>query len=65
MTRVRFAPTPTGNLFVSGHRSGHFTKTDARRLETLAAYAGVAIANAEPNRIVTVAPVVLCSVVVR
>jgi len=36
-----------GNLFVSGHRSGHFTKTDARRLETLAAYAGVAIANAE------------------
>ncbi len=36
-----------GNLFVSGHRSGHFTRTDARRLETLAAYAGVAIANAE------------------
>jgi signal transduction histidine kinase len=36
-----------GNLFVSGHRSGHFTKADARRLETLAAYAGVAIANAE------------------
>jgi signal transduction histidine kinase len=36
-----------GNLFVSGHGSGHFTKTDARRLATLAAYAGVAIANAE------------------
>jgi len=36
-----------GNLFVSGHRSGHFTKADARKLETLAAYAGVAIANAE------------------
>jgi signal transduction histidine kinase len=36
-----------GNLFVSGHRSGHFTRTDARKLETLAAYAGVAIANAE------------------
>jgi signal transduction histidine kinase len=36
-----------GNLFVSGQRSGHFAKTDARRLETLAAYAGVAIANAE------------------
>ncbi len=36
-----------GNLFVSGHHSGHFTKADARRLETLAAYAGVAIANAE------------------
>jgi signal transduction histidine kinase len=36
-----------GNLFVSGHRSGHFTKANARELETLAAYAGVAIANAE------------------
>ncbi|MGA8415415.1 MAG: GAF domain-containing sensor histidine kinase [Candidatus Dormiibacterota bacterium] len=36
-----------GNLFVSGHRAGHFTKADARKLETLAAYAGVAIANAE------------------
>ena len=36
-----------GNLFVSGHGSGHFTKADARRLETLAAYAGVAIANSE------------------
>ncbi len=36
-----------GNLFVSGHRSGAFTKADARRLETLAAYAGVAIANAD------------------
>ena len=36
-----------GNLFVSGQHSGHFTRTDARRLETLAAYAGVAIANAE------------------
>src|ERR1019366_7247132 len=36
-----------GNLFVSGHASGHFTKSDSRKLETLAAYAGVAIANAE------------------
>jgi signal transduction histidine kinase len=36
-----------GNLFVSGHASGHFTKIDSRKLETLAAYAGVAIANAE------------------
>lgn len=36
-----------GNLFVSGHSSGHFTKADTRRLTTLAAYAGVAIANAE------------------
>jgi signal transduction histidine kinase len=37
----------TGNLFVSGHHAGRFTKTDARRLETLAAYAGIAIANAD------------------
>ncbi len=36
-----------GNLFVSGHHSGRFTKHDARKLETLAAYAGIAIANAE------------------
>jgi signal transduction histidine kinase len=36
-----------GNLFVSGHRGGHFSPLDARRLETLAAYAGVAIANAD------------------
>jgi signal transduction histidine kinase len=36
-----------GNLFVSGHRGGSFTKLDARRLETLAAYAGIAIANAD------------------
>jgi len=36
-----------GNLFVSGHRGGHFSALDARRLETLAAYAGVAIANAD------------------
>ena len=39
--------TVLGNLFVSGHSSGHFTRADARKLETLAAYAGVAIANAE------------------
>jgi signal transduction histidine kinase len=44
---IRHRGAVLGNLFVSGHRSGHFTKTDARRLETLAAYAGVAIANAE------------------
>jgi signal transduction histidine kinase len=36
-----------GNLFVSGHRSGEFTRVESRRLETLAAYAGVAIANAD------------------
>jgi signal transduction histidine kinase len=44
---IKHRGTVVGNLFVSGHRAGHFTKTDARRLETLAAYAGVAIANAE------------------
>jgi signal transduction histidine kinase len=44
---IKHRGTVLGNLFVSGHLSGHFTKTDARRLETLAAYAGVAIANAE------------------
>lgn len=36
-----------GNLFVSGHHAGSFTKADGRRLETLAAYAGVAIANTD------------------
>jgi signal transduction histidine kinase len=36
-----------GNLFVSGHRGGRFTKLDERRLGTLAAYAGIAIANAD------------------
>ena len=36
-----------GNLFASGHRSARFTKQDQRALETLAAYAGVAIANAD------------------
>jgi signal transduction histidine kinase len=39
--------TVVGNLFVSGHREGRFTKLAARRLETLAAYAGIAIANAD------------------
>jgi signal transduction histidine kinase len=36
-----------GNLFVSGQRSGRFTPRDQRALESLAAYAGVAIANAD------------------
>lgn len=44
---IRHRGAILGNLFVSGHRTGHFARTDARRLETLAAYAGVAIANAE------------------
>jgi signal transduction histidine kinase len=36
-----------GNLFVSGHPGGRFTVADRRALEALAAYAGVAIANAD------------------
>jgi signal transduction histidine kinase len=35
-----------GNLFLSGSRSGEFSAGDQRTVETLAAYAGVAIANA-------------------
>lgn len=35
-----------GNLFLSGSRSGSFGARDQRTVETLAAYAGVAIANA-------------------
>ncbi len=35
-----------GNLFLSGSRRGAFTAGDQRTAETLAAYAGVAIANA-------------------
>jgi signal transduction histidine kinase len=35
-----------GNLFLSGSRRGAFTASDQRTAETLAAYAGVAIANA-------------------
>jgi signal transduction histidine kinase len=36
-----------GNLFASGHPGGRFSVSDRRALETLAAYAGVAIANAD------------------
>jgi signal transduction histidine kinase len=36
-----------GNLFVSGHPGGRFSVSDRRALEALAAYAGVAIANAD------------------
>jgi signal transduction histidine kinase len=35
-----------GNLFLSGSKTGAFTARDQREVETLAAYAGVAIANA-------------------
>jgi signal transduction histidine kinase len=44
---IRHRARVVGNLFVSGHHDGAFTKTDARRLETLAAYAGIAIANTD------------------
>jgi len=36
-----------GNLFVSGHRSGRFSAGDQRAMESLAAYAGVAIVNTD------------------
>jgi GAF domain-containing protein len=36
-----------GNLFLSGRRQGRFTAADRRTLETIAGYAGVAIANAQ------------------
>jgi signal transduction histidine kinase len=36
-----------GNLFLSGRRRGRFTAADRRTLETIAGYAGVAIANAQ------------------
>lgn len=39
-----------GNLFLSGSRKGTFTAADQRTVETLAAYAGVAIANARMYR---------------
>lgn len=39
-----------GNLFLSGSRAGRFTAADQRTVETLAAYAGVAIANAQLYR---------------
>lgn len=36
-----------GNLFLAGRREGRFTAADRRALETIAGYAGVAIANAQ------------------
>jgi signal transduction histidine kinase len=39
-----------GNLFLSGSRGGSFSARDQRTVETLAAYAGVAIANARLYR---------------
>ena len=39
--------TVLGNLFLSGSRSGAFSAADRRTVQNLAAYAGVAIANAD------------------
>jgi signal transduction histidine kinase len=47
---VRHRGEVLGNLFLSGSRAGAFTAADQRAVETLAAYAGVAIANARLYR---------------
>jgi signal transduction histidine kinase len=47
---IRHRGEALGNLFLSGARSGSFTAADQRTVETLAAYAGVAIANARLYR---------------
>ena len=39
-----------GNIFLAGRRGGSFTAADRRTVETLARYAGVAIANADLYR---------------
>jgi signal transduction histidine kinase len=43
---IRHRGEALGNLFLSGSRKGAFTAADQRTVETLAGYAGVAIANA-------------------
>jgi len=47
---IRHRGEALGNLFLSGSRAGAFTAADQRTVETLAAYAGVAIANARLYR---------------
>src|SRR5262249_35121626 len=44
---IRHRGEVLGNLFLSGCRAGRFRVADQRTVETLAAYAGVAIANAQ------------------
>jgi signal transduction histidine kinase len=44
---VRHRGAVLGNLFLSGRRHGRFSAADRRVLETIAGYAGVAIANAQ------------------
>jgi signal transduction histidine kinase len=43
---IKYGSRVLGNLFLSGSKTGAFTARDQREVETLAAYAGVAIANA-------------------
>jgi signal transduction histidine kinase len=47
---IRHRGEVLGNLFLSESRAGAFTAADQRKVETLAAYAGVAIANARLYR---------------
>jgi signal transduction histidine kinase len=47
---IRHRGEVLGNLFLSGSRGGAFTAADQRTVETLAGYAGVAIANARLYR---------------
>jgi signal transduction histidine kinase len=47
---IRHRGEVLGNLFLSGSRAGAFTAADQRTVETLAAFAGVAIANARLYR---------------
>lgn len=47
---IRHRGEVLGNLFLSGSAAGAFTVEDQRTVETLAAYAGVAIANARLYR---------------
>jgi len=47
---IRHRGEVLGNVFLSGCKSGRFSVADQRTVETLAAYAGVAIANAQLYR---------------
>lgn len=47
---IRHRGEVLGNIFLSGSKSGRFSAADQRTVETLAAYAGVAIANAQLYR---------------
>ena len=47
---IRHRGEVLGNIFLSGCKSGRFSAADQRTVDTLAAYAGVAIANAQLYR---------------